>query len=117
MKALIIILIVCAVVAIIMAATKKKENETPIFQETQSKRKVTNKVRPALDHQKRMNKKSYLSKNSENVTILLKEAQEIVRPEDLDLVDQIIDALMSGKETISIERDFYNELRGYANNQ
>lgn len=110
---LIIVFCVCLVAAIIMAANKQQPEaieEKPTLQ-PKARKKRTQKVRSYEEHQKRMNKKAYLSKNSEYVSVSTSELQELVKPGDKDVVDMILDALLDGSETVKIERSKYNKLR------
>lgn len=110
---LIIVFCVCLVAAMIMAASKQHPEaieEKPTLQ-PKARKKRTQKVRSYEEHQKRMNKKAYLSKNSEYISVLTSELQELVKPGDKDVVDMILDALLDGSETVKIERSKYNKLR------
>ncbi len=110
---LIIVFCVCLVAAIIMAVTRQQVEaieEKPTLKPKANKKR-TPKVKSYAEHQKRMNKKAYLSEHSEYLYIPIPEARDLVGINDTELIDNILKAVLDGKDYVKIKRETYNKIK------
>lgn len=109
---LLIIFTLCLLAAIVMAANKGKDDieEKPTLQPKANKKR-TPKVKSYAEHQKRMNKKEYLSEHSEYLYIPIPEARDLVGINDTELIDNILKAVLDGKDYVKIKRETYNIIK------
>ena len=119
MTILIIGFLVCCIIALIIHSSKSEETETMQIQvsstsikQPKKHRQKNQKVRSYDDWQKRMRKKQYLSEYSEFVTISIEDVQRYAlnNPGQKELIDQILEAIMDGKNYMQIDRKTYDEL-------
>lgn len=112
-RLLFIVLSLCLVAAIIMAATRQQaeaiEDKPSLKPKAHEKR--TPKVRSYAEHQKRMNKKAYLSEHSEYLYIPIPEARDLVGINDKELIDNILEAALDNKNYIKVKRETYNKIK------
>lgn len=120
MLTLIIVFLVCCAIALLIHSSKSAETDhqqsqmpqPPIEQPKKRTRKKKVKVRSYDDWQKRMRKKKYLSEHSELVTVSVEDVQKYAlrNPGQKELIDQILEAIMDGRDYMQIDRKTYNEL-------
>lgn len=109
---LIIVFCVCLVATIIMAANKGKDDiEEKTTLQPKANKKRTPKVKSYAEHQKRMNKKAYLSEHSEYLYIPIPEARDLVGINDTELIDNILKAVLDDKDYVKIKRETYNKIK------
>lgn len=112
MIAFLLIITLCLLAAIVMAANKGKdyiEEKTTLRPKANKKR--TPKVKSYAEHQKRMNKKAYLSEHSEYLYIPIPEARDLVGKNDTELIDNILKAVLDDKDYVKIKRETYNKIK------
>ena len=108
---LLIIFTLCLLAAIVMAANKGKDDiEEKTTLQPKANKKRTPKVKSYAEHQKRMNKKAYLSEHSEYLYITIPEARALVGINDTELIDNILKAVLDGKDYVKIKRETYNKI-------
>lgn len=109
---LLIIFTLCLLAAIVMAANKGKDDiEEKTTLQPKANKKRTPKVKSYAEHQKRMNKKAYLSEHSEYLYIPIPEARDLVGINDTELIDNILNAVLDGKDYVKIKRETYNKIK------
>ena len=69
------------------------------------------KVKSYAEHQKRMNKKAYLSEHSEYLYIPIPEARDLVGINDTELIDNILKAVLDDKDYVKIKRETYYKIK------
>ncbi len=109
MIALVVVFAVCLAVAVIMAATRQHEEEPIMVPEPARQKAKKQKVRSYAEHQRRMNKKRYLSEHSEYVYVPIQEARKIVGIQDQELIDGILAATLNGENAVKVKRETYNK--------
>ena len=109
---LLIIFTLCLLAAIVMAANKGKDDiEEKTTLRPKANKKRTPKVKSYAEHQKRMNKKAYLSEHSEYLYIPIPEARDLVGINDTELIDNILKAVLDDKDYVKIKRETYNKIK------
>lgn len=109
---LLIIFTLCLLAAIVMAANKGKDDiEEKTTSQPKANKKRTPKVKSYAEHQKRMNKKAYLSEHSEYLYIPIPEARDLVGINDTELIDNILKAVLDDKDYVKIKRETYNKIK------
>lgn len=109
---LLIIFTLCLLAAIVMAANKGKDDiEEKTTLQPKANKKRTPKVKSYAGHQKRMNKKAYLSEHSEYLYIPIPEARELVGINNTELIDNILKAVLDDKDYVKIKRETYNKIK------
>ncbi len=109
---LLIIFTLCLLAAIVMAANKGKDDiEEKTTLQPKANKKRTPKVKSYAEHQKRMNKKAYLSEHSEYLYIPIPEARDLVGINDTELIDNILNAVLDDKDYVKIKRETYNKIK------
>lgn len=109
---LLIIFTPCLLAAIVMAANKGKDDiEEKTTLQPKANKKRTPKVKSYAEHQKRMNKKAYLSEHSEYLYIPIPEARDLVGINDTELIDNILKAVLDDKDYVKIKRETYNKIK------
>jgi hypothetical protein len=95
-----------------MAANKGKDDiEEKTTLQPKANKKRTPKVKSYAEHQKRMNKKAYLSEHSEYLYIPIPEARDLVGINDKELIDNILEAALDNKNYIKVKRETYNKIK------
>ena len=109
---LLIIFTLCLYAAIVMAANKGKDDiEEKTTLQPKANKKRTPKVKSYAEHQKRMNKKAYLSEHSEYLYIPIPEARDLVGINDKELIDNILEAALDNKNYVKVKRETYNKIK------